>query len=154
MDKRIDTASRIIGASPDAIYRAFLDRDAWLDWLPPKGMTGSITLFEPWEGGRYLMTLHYDVPHPETPGKASDDTDMVRGRFVELVPDERVVQAVEFESDDPAYAGEMIMTWALTPVPGGTEVRISCESVPSGISPEDHALGLASTLENLAAFTE
>ncbi|QNA83292.1 SRPBCC family protein [Sphingomonas sp. So64.6b] len=154
MDIRIDTASRIISASPQTLYHAFLDRDAWLDWLPPEGMTGTIDLFEPWEGGCYLMTLHYDVPHPETPGKASDDSDMVRGRFVALVPDERVVQVVEFESDDPAYAGEMTMTWALAPVAGGTEVRISCENVPSGISPEDHALGLASTLDNLAAFTE
>jgi uncharacterized protein YndB with AHSA1/START domain len=51
-DKRIDAASRIIKASPQSLYRAFVDADAWLVWLPPKGMTGCIELFQPFEGGR------------------------------------------------------------------------------------------------------
>ncbi|MES2056469.1 MAG: SRPBCC family protein [Pseudomonadota bacterium] len=153
-DKRIDAASRIIRASPQALYRAFLDSDAWLIWLPPQGMTGSIELFQPFEGGRYRMTLTYDDPGAATSGKASPDSDVVRGRFVRLVPDQRVVQLVEFEAEDPAFAGEMTMTWSLTAVPEGTEVRIICENVPAGIKPEDHAVGLKSSLDNLAAFTE
>ncbi|MDB6103564.1 MAG: Aha1 domain family protein [Gammaproteobacteria bacterium] len=64
------------------------------------------------------------------------------------------MQLVEFESDDPAFGGAMKMTWTLTAVPGGTEVAILCENVPEGIRHEDHAAGLKSTLENLAAFLE
>jgi uncharacterized protein YndB with AHSA1/START domain len=71
-----------------------------------------------------------------------------------LVPDERIVQLVEFESADPAFAGTMKMTWTLTPVPGGTEVAICCENVPEGVREEDHAAGMKSTLANLAAFVE
>ena len=62
------------------------------------------------------------------------------------------MQLVEFDSNDPAYAGAMKMTWTLTAVPDGTEVAILCEDVPEGIRQEDHAAGLKSTLENLAAF--
>lgn len=79
---------------------------------------------------------------------------MVEGRFVELVPDERVVETVEFVSDDPAFAATMKITTTLMPVSGGTEVTIRCENVPSGIRPDDHQVGMASTLKNLAAFIE
>jgi Activator of Hsp90 ATPase homolog 1-like protein len=64
------------------------------------------------------------------------------------------VQLVEFESDDPAFSGEMKMTWTFTAVPEGTEVSILAENVPEGIRPEDHEAGFRSTLDNLAAFTE
>ena len=67
---------------------------------------------------------------------------MVEGRFVELVPNVRIVQCIEFESNDPAFTGSMIMTWSLAPGPTGTEVAISCENVPDGISKEDHAMGV------------
>ncbi|MEX0838305.1 MAG: SRPBCC domain-containing protein, partial [Parvibaculum sp.] len=65
-----------------------------------------------------------------------------------------VVELVEFVADDPAFAGAMTITTTLTPVPDGTEVHIVCENVPEGISAADHQAGIASTLENLAAFTE
>jgi hypothetical protein len=71
-----------------------------------------------------------------------------------VVPDERIVQLVEFESEDPAFAGEMKMTWTLTAVPGGTNVAIRAENVPEGIGRDDHEAGLRATLANLAAFTE
>lgn len=73
---------------------------------------------------------------------------------MELVPDERIVQLVEFDSDNPAFAGAMTMTWTLAAVPGGTNVTILCANVPEGILQEDHDAGLRSTLENLAAFAE
>lgn len=62
--------------------------------------TGDIELFEPYIGGRFRMTLRFT----STPGKSSKDTDVVDGRFVALVAGERVVQAIEFVSDDPAFA--------------------------------------------------
>jgi uncharacterized protein YndB with AHSA1/START domain len=87
-------------------------------------------------------------------GKATTDTDVVEARFVEIVPGVRVVQAVDFESDDPAYAGTMTMTWEITPVAAGTRVDIRADDVPPGISAEDHAAGLASSLANLEAYLE
>jgi hypothetical protein len=61
---------------------------------------------------------------------------------------------VDFVSDDPAYAGTMTMTWQVTAVEAGTRVDIVAQDVPDGISPEDHAAGLASSLTNLAAYVE
>lgn len=149
---RTDTASRIIPATPSAIYRALTDPVALSEWLPPERMRGSFEHFEAREGGTYRMTLRYEAPGAGVQGKTSDDSDVIEGRFTELVPDERVVQAVTFESDDPAFAGEMTMRWLLEPAPGGTRVRIVAENVPPGISAEDHAAGLASSLENLARY--
>jgi uncharacterized protein YndB with AHSA1/START domain len=100
------------------------------------------------------MSLTYLEQDHSAPGKTSEHTDVVAGRFVELVPDQRIVQVVEFDSEDPAFSGAMSMTWTLTAVPGGTEVGIRCENVPEGIRKEDHDAGLRSTLSNLAAFTE
>jgi uncharacterized protein YndB with AHSA1/START domain len=152
--KRIDSASRVIKAAPRTIYHAFMDPDAIVSWLPPKGMNGRIEAYDPRKGGTYRMVLTYDRPGHSPPGKTSEHSDIVRVRFLELIPNERIVQSVEFESDDPAFGGEMRMTWTLTAVPEGTEVSIRCESVPDGIRPEDHEAGFRSTLENLAIFTE
>jgi uncharacterized protein YndB with AHSA1/START domain len=103
--KRTDSASRAIMASPRTIYQALLDPEALVSWLPPQGMKGHIFMFDPREGGIYRMALTYDGSYHSTPGKTSEHSDVVRGRFLELVPDERIVQQVEFESEDPAFRG-------------------------------------------------
>jgi len=64
------------------------------------------------------------------------------------------VQAVDFVSDDPAYAGTMVMSWEVTAAGAGTRVSIVAADVPDGISAEDHAAGLASSLANLAGYLE
>jgi uncharacterized protein YndB with AHSA1/START domain len=151
---RIDSASRIIRASPHVLYRTLIDPEALVSWRPPEGMTGEMLAFDGREGGRYRMSLTYTGAGHEVRGKTSEHADVVEGRFLELVPDRRVVEVVEFDSDDPAFAGAMTITTALAVVPGGTEVTIRCENVPDGIRPDDHLEGLASTLANLAAFTE
>ncbi len=87
-------------------------------------------------------------------GKASADSDIVEARYVDIVPEIRVVQAVDFISDDAAFAGTMTMTWEVTAVDGGTRVDITADDVPDGISAEDHAKGLASSLANLAEHVE
>ena len=87
-------------------------------------------------------------------GKATADSDIVEARFVDIVPGARVVQAVDFVADDPTFAGTMTMTWEVTATDGGTRVDIRADDVPSGISAEDHAAGLASSLANLAAHVE
>jgi uncharacterized protein YndB with AHSA1/START domain len=148
------SVSRIIKAPRRRLYRAFLDPEALVAWLPPKGMTGRVFMFDAREGGGYRMALTYADPNHATRGKTSQHTDVVRGQFVELRPDERIVQRVEFDSEDPAFAGAMTITWTFADIPSGTQVTVLCENVPEGIRPSDHETGLNSTLENLAAFTE
>jgi uncharacterized protein YndB with AHSA1/START domain len=152
--KRTDSASRVIMASPRTIYKAFIEPENLVSWLPPKGMKGHIYEFDARDGGAYRMSLTYVGTDHSTLGKTSEHADVVQGRFLKLVPDERIVQLAEFESEDPAFEGAMTMTWTLTAVPGGTEVTILCENVPEGIRQDDHDAGMRSTLENLAAFTE
>jgi len=88
------------------------------------------------------------------PGKTTADADIVEARFLDIVPGARVVQAVNFVSDDPAYAGTMTMTWEVRAADAGTRVDIRADDVPDGISADDHAAGLASSLSNLAAYLE
>ena len=89
---------------------------------------------------------------PASGGKSTADSDIVEARFIDIVPGVRVVQAVDFVSDDPAYGGTMTMTWDVTGVDGGTRVDITAENVPDAISPEDHVAGLNSSLVNLARY--
>ena len=150
---RTDQASRFIPAPAARIYAALVDANARAVWLPPDGMTGRFERFEPRVGGTYRMILTYKDASA-APGKSSADSDIVEARFVDLAPNRRVAEAVDFQSDDPAFAGTMVMNWLLLPVPEGTKVTIRAENVPSGISAKDHAEGLASSLENLAKFLE
>ncbi|HEX8572566.1 MAG TPA: SRPBCC domain-containing protein [Allosphingosinicella sp.] len=149
---RTDTATRLVEASPDEIYRAFVDPEALMAWLPPRGMSGRILRFEPRQGGRYRIELALEGEGHELAGKTTERTDVTSGRFLELVPGRRIVQTVEFDSADPAFAGTMVMTWSLEPEPGGTRVAVVAENVPAGISARDHEAGLASSLENLERF--
>src|ERR1700750_796068 len=150
---RTERASRVIAASPGRVWAALLDPGALLAWLPPGGMTGRFERFDARPGGAYRMGLAFPATSG-APGKTTADSDVVEARFVDIVPGERVIQAVDFVSDDPAYAGTMTMTWAVTAADAGTRVDIVAEDVPDGISAEDHAAGLSSSLTNLAAYVE
>lgn len=146
---RTDTASRRVAASPDAVYATFADPDALMVWLPPEGMRGRVLDYDFRVGGQYRIELSYESAGA---GKTTAHTDMTAGRFLALEPGRRVVMSVLFDSDDPAFAGEMIMTWSLAAAEDGTEVTVVVEQVPPGISAEDHAVGLASTLANLDRY--
>jgi uncharacterized protein YndB with AHSA1/START domain len=150
---RTDTASRMIAAPLRDVFAALVDREALTVWLPPDGMTGRFEHFDPRPGGSYRLALTYTDPS-HAPGKGTPDSDIVEARYVEIVSDVRVVQAVDFVSDDPAFAGTMIMTWEVTAVDGGTRIDIIADDVPDGISAEDHRVGLASSLANLADHLE
>ena len=150
---RTDRASRVLAASPARVWAALVDPEALLAWLPPGEMTGRFERFDARPGGSYRMVLTYPDASG-APGKATAESDIVEARFVDIVPGERVIQAVDFVSDDPAYTGTMTMTWEVTAVDAGTRVDIVAEDVPDGISAEDHAAGLASSLANLAAYAE
>ena len=147
---RTDTASRVIPSSAEQIYGAWIDAEALAAWLPPEGMTARFERFDLRQGGSYRMVLTYLDPSAGT-GKATSDTDVVEARVIELVPNQRLVQEVDFDSDIPAFAGTMRMTWQLTPTTGGTLVEFIAAGVPEGISAEDHAAGMSSSLANLAA---
>jgi len=150
---RTDRASRVIAAPLERVYAALVDPDALIAWLPPEGMSGRFERFDGRPGGSYRMVLTYADAFG-APGKATADSDIVEGRFLDVVPGARVVQAVDFVSDDPAYAGTMTMTWEVTAVDAGARVGIRADDVPDGISAQDHAAGLASSLANLAAYLE
>ena len=150
---RTDTASRVIAAPVERVFAALVDPDALLAWLPPAGMRGRFERFDARPGGSYRLVLTYDDPAAAS-GKATADSDVVDARFVDITAGERVVQAVDFVSDDPDFAGTMTMTWEVAEVDGGTRVGITADDVPDGISAEDHAEGLSSSLANLAAYLE
>lgn len=152
--RRSDSASRVIRAEPRTIYRAFLNPEAVAAWRPPEGMKCEIYEFDPHEGGTFRMAFVYKDTDHRVSGKTSEHADIFQGRFAELIPDERIVELIEFDSTDPEFGGTMTITTSLAAVPGGTEVTILCENVPRGINPDDHQEGISSSLNNLAAFTE
>jgi uncharacterized protein YndB with AHSA1/START domain len=143
----------VIAVPPEQVYAALVDAEALCTWLPPSGMQGRFERFDARPGGSYRLILTYADAH-DARGKATADSDVVEARFVSLVPGKQVVQEVEFESDDPSFAGTMTMTWTLGPFDGGTQVEITAEDVPDGISEEDHATGMSSSLANLAEYLE
>lgn len=147
---RVDTGERTVPASPAQVYAALTTAAALQTWLPPKGASGRIEAFEAREGGPFRMILTFaDSAHA---GKTTAHTDVVDGRFVELLPDERVVEDFEFVSDDPAFSGTMRMRWTLGRADGGTRVRVEAENVPPGIDKSVHERAIASSLDNLSAF--
>lgn len=148
---RTDRASLVIDAPLGRTFDAFVDRAALEIWLPPDRMAAVFERFDPRPGGSYRLILTYEHA-PESSAKSTADTDIVEARYVEIVRDERVVQEVDFVSDDPAFAGTMVMTWTVHPSDGATRVEFIAQHVPDGISAADHAAGMASSLEHLAAY--
>jgi uncharacterized protein YndB with AHSA1/START domain len=116
-------------------------------------MTGRFERFDARPGGSFRLVLTYKDASSGS-GKATPESDIVEARFIDIVPNTRVVQAVDFVSDDPAFAGTMTMTWELSVQDDGTRVEIRADDVPTGIAPEDHVAGMESSLANLAAFVE
>jgi uncharacterized protein YndB with AHSA1/START domain len=142
--------SRVIRARPEALYDAFLNPSALVEWLPPAEMTGKIHEFDPRVGGGYRMSLFYPPEERRFRGKTADREDLVEVRFVELAPPHRIVEAVTFVTTDPALLGEMMHTVTFDPVPGGTEVTLLFENLPPGLRPEDNDAGARLSLEQLA----
>ena len=150
---RTDCAWRRLDAPLSRVFDALVGREALETWLPPGNMTGRFENFDPRPGGSYRLVLTY-LDASASPGKSSADSDIVDVRFVDIVPNQRIVQAVDFVADAPEFAGTMTMTWTVQEDAGGTLVEIVADDVPDGISAADHAEGLASSLDNLARFVE
>ena len=143
---------RRVNAPRATVYRAFLDARAVSTWMLPSGMTSHVHAFDAREGGSFRISLTYDGPTGT--GKTTAHTDTYHGRFVKLVPDEQIVEVVEFETTDPALRGEMTITISLAEADGGTDVFAVHDGLPPGLSTADNEAGWRSSLGKLAAFVE
>ncbi len=134
---------RVLKAKPERVYRAFLDGDAMVKWLPPNGFTGKVHHLDAKVGGTYKMSFTNF-----TTGKSHS----FGGKFLELVPNERIRHTDSF--DHPNLTGEMQTTIALRQVFCGTEVNITQEGIPEQIPMEACYLGWQESLALLAKLVE
>jgi uncharacterized protein YndB with AHSA1/START domain len=156
-----DRATRItwrVDAPRAAVYRALLDPEAIARWRVPTGMTSHVHAFDAREGGTFRVSLTYEAQTGT--GKTTAHTDTYHGRFARLVPDERIVEVIEFETDDPALRGEMTITTILADADGphgprsGTRIDAVHDGLPTGLSPADNEAGWRDSLAKLAAYVE
>ena len=134
---------RVLRAAPERVYRAFIDADAMVKWLPPNGFTGRVHELDATVGGLYKMSFTNF-----TTGKSHS----FGGRYLELVPGERLRYVDAF--DDPNLPGEMIVTVTLKKVSVGTELDVVQEGVPDVIPPEACYLGWQESLTLLKNLVE
>lgn len=134
---------RVIRATPERIYRAFLDAEAMAKWLPPNGFTGKVHHLEAKVGGTYKMSFT---------NFSSGSSHSFGGEYLELTPHERIRHTDKF--DDPNLPGEMQVTINLKKVSCGTELSIVQEGVPAAIPPEACYLGWQESLILLAKLVE
>ena len=144
--------TRHITAPRSDVYRALLDPVAVVHWKVPPGMTSEVHEWDAREGGRLRVSLTYSG---DGVGKTTAHTDTYSGYFAELVPDQKVVEVDEFETDDPALSGPMTITVTLADAAdGGTELVAVHEGLPSGVREEDNELGWNESLTRLADLVE
>ena len=134
---------RVLRATPERVYRAFLDADAMGKWLPPHGFTGKVHHLEARVGGTYSMSFT---------NFNSGQSHSFGGEFLELVPSERIRHTDKF--DDPNLPGDMQTTISLKPVACGTDLSIVQEGIPSMIPVEMCYLGWQESLVLLAQLVE
>jgi len=134
---------RVLKAPPERVYRAFLDPDAMVKWLPPHGFTGKVHQMDARVGGTYKMSFT---------NLSSGKSHSFGGEFLELVPGERVRHTDRF--DDPNLAGGMTTTVSLKKVFCGTELNVVQEGIPDVIPAEACCLGWQESLTLLAQLVE
>jgi uncharacterized protein YndB with AHSA1/START domain len=134
---------RVLRAPPERVYKAFLDADAMVKWLPPHGFTGKVHHLDAKVGGTYKMSFT---------NLSSENGHSFGGKYLELVPSERIVHTDTF--DDPNLPGEMKTTVSLKKVFCGTEVSIVQEGIPEAIPAEACYLGWQESLVLLAQLVE
>lgn len=141
-----------MSAPRSAVYRALLDAAAIAKWRVPAGMSSHVHEFDAREGGSFRISLTYDAPTGT--GKSVAHTDTYHGHFVKLVPNEQVVEVLEFETADPGLRGEMTMTTTLTEAGDGTDVLIVHEGIPDSVPVADNETGTRMALAHLAELVE
>jgi uncharacterized protein YndB with AHSA1/START domain len=135
-----------------AVYRALLDPDAIAAWRVPDGMSSQVHEFDGREGGAFRVSLTYEAPGGV--GKSAAHTDTYHGHFRRLVPDEQMVEVLEFETSDPALQGTMTMTTTLTDADGGTDVVVVHDGLPDAVPAADNETGTRMALAKLARLVE
>ncbi|MDT4972256.1 MAG: hypothetical protein QOG22_2399 [Pseudonocardiales bacterium] len=143
---------RHVNAPRSAVYQALLSAEAIAKWRVPEGMTSRVHEFDASEGGRYRVSLTYDAPG--STGKSTSHTDTYHGHFAKLVPNEQVVEVLEFETPDVALQGTMTMTTTLSDAGDGTDVVIAHDGIPDSVPREDNETGTRMALANLANLVE
>lgn len=144
--------TRHIKANRQAVYDALLDPKAIAQWKVPEGMSSFVHEFQAHEGGRFRVSLTYEMPSGS--GKTTAHTDTYHGYFASLIPNEKVVEVTEFETTDPAMQGEMTITMLLRDVEGGTELLAIHDGVPVGVRLVDNEEGWRMSLDKLAGLVE
>ena len=152
MTKPMTLVRRHIAATPDAVYAAFMEPAALVQWLPPGEMTGRLHAFDGRVGGGYRMSLDYPAQAGAARGKTTAHEDLVSVRFTELRPPHHISEAVSFASADPALQGEMLIEIDIAPASCGAEVTFLCRDLPPGLKPEDNEQGCHQSLDQLAAY--
>jgi len=134
---------RVLQATPERIYRAFLDPDAMAKWLPPNGFTGEVHQLDAKVGGTYKMSFT---------NFTTGTSHSFGGTYLDLMPNERLCYTDKF--DDPNLPGEMQTTITLKQVFCGTELNITQEGIPAAIPVEACYLGWQESLTLLAKLVE
>lgn len=143
MTRQTVSLHRVLRATPDRVYRAFVDADAWCKWFPPHGFVGKVHALDAQVGGRYRMSFtNFSSGHRHTFG----------GEYLEMVLGERLKYTAAFE--DPGLPGVMQTTVVLRPVSCGVEVSITQEGIPAVIPVESCYLGWQESLQLLAQLVE
>lgn len=134
---------RVLRAEPAKVYRAFLDADAVARWMPPNGFTCRVEQLNAEVGGAYRMSFrNFGTGNGHSFG----------GKYLELVPGERIRYTDEF--DDPSLPGAMETTVTFNAVESGTDLEIVQEGIPDVIPPDLCYLGWQESLEHLARLVE
>lgn len=152
MSSHSTLARRHLHAPCAEVYTALLDAQAVTTWMVPDGMASHVHEFDAREGGLFRISLTYDAQTGT--GKTTAHTDTYHGRFVKLVPNELVVEEMEFETADPTMRGLMTVAYTLAEVDGGTDLVAVHDNLPPGISLEDNELGWQMSLDKLVALVD
>ena len=143
MKKQTVELHRVLMTTPEKIYRAFLEADAYARWLPPNGFTARVHQMDAREGGRYSMSFtNFTTGNSHTFG----------GIYQELIPHSLIRYTAIF--DDPNLPGEMETRVSVTPVSCGTELSIVQSGIPEVIPTEGCYLGWQESLQHLARLVE
>jgi len=134
---------RVLRTTPERLYRAFIDPDAMVKWLPPNGFTGKVHAMDARVGGKYKMSFT---------NFSSGTSHSFGGEYLELVPNERLRYVDRF--DNPGLPGEMTVTVTLKKVLVGTEIKIVQEGIPDAIPAEMCHLGWQESLALLTLLVE
>jgi len=146
--------SKVIQASREKLYHAFTDPASLEQWQAPGEMTGKVHHFDLRVGGGYEMSLYYHATDKTSQGKTAGKEDRFKARFVKLDPPANIVEAIVFDSPDPAFSGEMLMEVTLESEGSGTRVTMLFKDIPTGIDPKDNETGTELSLEKLARYVK